>query len=185
MNLATKSQFGGRPGTRNAANDFCREPGLEGPRSSVRRARDPRVLAALESACPAERKEAAETLGRRENKREKIEFFSPLVLALQKEKDEDVQGAILIALRMIGEASHPEEERIKLNFGYGPLFQFMLDNIAKPKLIGLALDAFGYTGTIDAVLSGNDAVQKLAESLNHTESAKFSHRFYMNIVCAH
>ena len=151
------------------------------PYHRMRHARHSRLEAALQSKKPAERREAAEILG----KRHKMRSFLPLVRALQREEIPKVQAAILTALRNIGGATHPEPERATLSLGYGPLFQFMIDNVAKPKLMEVAFDAFGYTGTIDAVLLGGDGILKLAEFGGHEDSAALAHRFYMDLVCAH
>ena len=154
---------------------------IEGHRSSVSHNGNEPTIASLQSRVPARRKAAAEILG----EEHKMTSFAPLVRALQRENVEEVQFSILTALRNIGGATHPEPERMELALGYGPILQFMIDNTAKPDLIKLALDAFGYTGTIDAVLIGNDAIRKIAEPLGHAESVSATHRFYMDIVCAH
>ena len=179
MSLAAKTRHG--QGGHSDRPPVLPSTLIENHRGSVSHDANEPAIACLRSGVPARRRAAAELLG----EEHKMSSFTHLVRALQRENVEEVQIAILVALRNIGGATHPEPERMELALGYGPILQFMINNTSKPDLIKLALDAFGYTGTIDAVLIGNDAIQKIAERMGHSESASATHRFYMDIVCSH
>ena len=140
---------------------------IEGHRSSVSHNGNEPTIASLQSRVPARRKAAAEILG----EEHKMTSFAPLVRALQRENVEEVQFSILTALRNIGGATHPEPERMELALGYGPILHFMIGNTGKPNLIELALDAFGYTGTIDTAITGIKFIRTIAELKGHTASA--------------
>ncbi len=176
MNLATRTQWGKRSGTTHGfAGSLLVEP-------TLRFARDKTVESALQSKSAVERKEAAETLGRRH----KIGSYTHLVLALEKEHNHEAKIAILTALKRIGEANHPEAERKTLNLGFLPIQRFMKENIANPALIEKALEAFGYTASDDDdVLSASKEIAKLAGDGHHTKSVRLAQSFGTELLCLH
>jgi|GEM_PF-6413720 len=158
-------------------------PGLliEGHQGSVSHDANEPAIASLQSRVPARRVAAAEILG----KQREMTSFVPLVRALQAEKDENAQIAILSALRNIGGATYPEPERMELALGYGPILHFMIGNTGKPNLIELALDAFGFTGTIDTAITGIKLIRTIAELKGHTASTELASSAYMELENPH
>jgi hypothetical protein len=177
MALVAKSRHGGQadrpPVLPNAL--------IEGHRGRVSHDANEPAIACLRSGVPARRRAAAELLG----EERKMTSFAHLVRALQRENFEEVQISILTALRNIGGATHPEPERMELALGYGPILQFMIDNISKPNLIEPALEAFGYTGTIDAAITGIKLIRSIAEHNGYEASARLASRFYMELENPH